>query len=164
MTQDDLPAFSKILRRMLTVYEMPWNDEVTDVWWHLMQDLTIEQFAAACKHHLTHSPNRPRPAHILAQAKPPRPDPDRVIAMAKAKTDVIGIVAYAHMRDWLGLSYYEQRQRAMEFLERWDEHVARANTGALTRDERHYLRHYGIECVAADKKLTQEARCALADH
>jgi hypothetical protein len=60
----DKHEFAHILRKTLGTYHRDLDPEIADVWWQVMQDITIEQFRDACGKHIATSRFAPVPAEI----------------------------------------------------------------------------------------------------
>ena len=64
MKTSDAGKFKQIYSRLMKTYGRSVDPATQDVWWELMQDLSIEQFAAACVQYMATERAWPVPAAI----------------------------------------------------------------------------------------------------
>lgn len=164
MIENDKPEFGRHLRVLFEAFEIDSSIEMREIWWRTMQSITVAEFASAVAEYLTTGTARPRPAHILRIARPPKPDPDQLVAMARARYTPIGVLAYSALRDWLDQPWFDLRQRAAEWLERYDYHAERLTKGHLNRHERHYMRHYLPEVAKTLPRPDTNPRSRSVEH
>ena len=77
MLTDDKKQFSSVLAGTLSTYDKSVDPAALQVWWQMMQPLTVEQFSEACRQHMLSSKFPPRVLDILELAnKGAWPTPD----------------------------------------------------------------------------------------
>lgn len=144
MNNHDKAEFAKTLN--VTFKAMPGSvaidDDVLELWWLALQDVTLAEFKAAMLAHVQSAAFAPTIGEIRQRIFPPAPHENALVAMARNHDTPIGALAYRYLRDWLDQPWPELKNRATQFLQRWDDHQRRLREGPLDRHERHYLSLY----------------------
>ena len=72
MQQADLEEFSKLMRRLMVVYEKEITEEMVDIYYDILKKYEIKEVIRAVNSHLETSKYFPKPAELLiiASKKP----------------------------------------------------------------------------------------------